>query len=249
MIPALFCIWLMCFAAMNHSRNPGPLVVLAFAMFAVVYGVTRNRNGSVATTTGSMPGDRDSTGSSLGGFASFVVRSVSGLVGSILLIVSMLLALAVSMDVRGLFTSGVLNPLLLYHLEMAFGGTPQWPRLVTECATALCLVTSVLSMLSLLIARRYGGGAHIIRTVLGVLILLGAAIALGQALPDLAYMTPAATPGDTVDLYFQQVQYAGVVKASVVFMLGAVLMGWPARQYPRLQMVQPASSAKKDGVP
>jgi hypothetical protein len=103
-------------------------------------------------------------------------------------------------------------------------------------------------MVLLLIARRSGGGAHIIRTVLAVIVLLGAAIALGRGLPDLAYVTPAATPGDTVDLYFQQVQFPSVVKASLVLLLGAILMGWPARRYPRVQMVRPAISTQKDGA-
>lgn len=134
-----------------------------------------------------------------------------------------------------------------HEMAMAFG-TVQWPRLMIECATAVCLITSIVSMVLLLLARRHGGGWHILRTVLGVIVLLGAAIALGRALPDLAYVTPAATPGDTADLYFQQVPFAGVVRASVVLLLGAVLMGWPAQRYPRLQMVQPVLSAKKEGV-
>ena len=84
------------------------------------------------------------------------------------------------------------------------------------------------------------------RTVLGVLVLLGAAIALGRALPDLGYVTPAATPGDTVDLYFQQVQFPAVVRASFILLLGAFLLGWPARQYQRVPMIQQAPTASKD---
>ena len=85
-----------------------------------------------------------------------------------------------------------------------------------------------------------------VRTVLGVLVLLGAAVALGRALPDLAYVTPAATPGQTVDLYFQQVQFPAVIKASLVFLLGAFLLGWPARRYPRRSDdPQPAAPASR----
>ena len=84
------------------------------------------------------------------------------------------------------------------------------------------------------------------RTVLGVLVLLAAAVALGRALPDLAYVTPAATPGDTVDLYFQQVEFPAVIKASFIFLLGAFLLGWPARQYRRAPTIQQAPTAEKD---
>jgi serine/threonine protein kinase len=248
MPPVLFCIWLMCMLAMSHSRNPGPLVVLAFAMVAVVFAVMRNRYGSVATATGSVAGDRDSVASSLGGFASLVARGVVGLAGTIVLIVSMLLAVAITINLPGLLASGVLDPRLPHQLAITFG-TAQWPRLMIECAMAVCLITSVVSTVLLLLARRHGGGWHILRTVLAVIVLLSAAIALGRALPNLAYVSPAATPGDTVDLYFQQVQFPGAVKASVVFLLGAVLMGWPARRFARMQLVQPVVAGSKEGAP
>jgi hypothetical protein len=127
-------------------------------------------------------------------------------------------------------------------------GTRQWPRLMTESATAVCLVTSVLSLVFLLMARRSGGGAHVIRTVLGVLVLLGAAVAMGRMLPDLAYVTPAATPGQTIDAYFQQVQFPAVLKASFIFLLGAFLLGWPACRSRRARMNHQAAdpAAKQD---
>ena len=240
-------LWSMCFAAMNHARNPQALALLVGALLVTVHIFTRNREQSISTPGASAAGEPMSAASSLGGFASFVARGVVGLVGTIFLVVSMLLALGITINAPGLFASGVLDPRMPHDLATAFG-TAQWPRLMIECATAACLVTSVVSMVLLLIARRNGGGAHIIRTVLAVIVLLGAAIALGRGLPDLAYVTPAATPGDTVDLYFQQVQFPSVVKASLVLLLGAILMGWPARRYPRVQMVRPAISTQKDGA-
>ncbi|MGD0461187.1 MAG: protein kinase [Tepidisphaeraceae bacterium] len=238
-------LWTFCFAALNHGRKPEAFLLLAGAIFLTVHVLKQNRGGFMSNPNVSMAGEMMSGGSSLGGFASSVARGVVGLVGSILLTVSILLALSVATNVPGLFASGVLDRRLPHELAMTFG-TPQWPRLMMECATAACLVTSVLSMVVLLVARRHGGGAHMIRTVLGVLVLLGAAIALGRALPDLAYVTPAATPGDTVDLYFQQVQFPAVVKASFVFLLGAFLLGWPARRSPRVPIIQQAPSANKD---
>jgi len=206
-----------------------------------------NRGRFMFNTNISTGGEVTSQGSSLGGIASSFARGVGGLVGSILLIVSILLALSVAMNVPGLFSSGALDARLPHDLEMAFG-TRQWPRLMTESATAVCLVTSVLSLVFLLMARRNGGGAHVIRTVLGVLVLLGAAVAMGHVLPDLAYVTPAATPGQTIDAYFQQVQFPAVLKASFLFLLGAFLLGWPARRYGHAPMIQqPADpAASKD---
>jgi hypothetical protein len=233
-------LWAWCFAAVSHNRKPASFLLLAAAVIVTVQVFKPNRGRFMFNTKGSTSGEMMSQGSSLGGFASSVARGVVGLVGSILLIVSILLALSVAMDLPGLFSSGVLDARLPHDLEMAFG-TRQWPRLMTESATAVCLLTSVLSLVFLLMARRNGGGAHMIRTVLGVLVLLGAAVAMGHMLPDLAYVTPAATPGETIDAYFQQVQFPAVLKASFLFLLGAFLLGWPACRSRRMPMIQQAA--------
>ncbi|MGD0767278.1 MAG: serine/threonine-protein kinase [Tepidisphaeraceae bacterium] len=240
-------LWAWCFAAVSHNRKPESFLLLAAAIIVTVQVFKPNRGRFMFNTKISTAGETMSQGSSLGGLASSFARGVGGLVGSILLIASILLALSVAMDLPGLFSSGVLDARLPHDLEMGFG-TRQWPRLMTESATAVCLVTSVLSLVFLLMARRSGGGAHVIRTVLGVLVLLGAAVAMGRMLPDLAYVTPAATPGETIDAYFQQVQFPAVLKASFLFLLGAFLLGWPARRYGRAPVIQQAAdpTANKD---
>src|SRR5579872_284985 len=102
--------------------------------------------GGVMSSVNTMSGlDARPEGSSVGGFVSSVGRGIAGLTGSSLLMVSVLLALAVSVNVPGLFASGVLDPKMPHDLAIAFG-TAQWPRLMTESATAVCMVTSVMSL-------------------------------------------------------------------------------------------------------
>ena len=240
-------LWTWCFVAVNHSRKPVSLVLLAAAVIVTIQVFKPNRGGFMFNANTSTADEMMSQDSSLGGFASSVARGVAGLIGSMLLMASILLALSVAMDVPGLFASGVLDARLPHDLEMAFG-TRQWPRLMMESATATCLVTSVVSLVLLLMARRHGGGAHMFRTVLGVGVLLGAAVTLGRMLPDLAYVTPAATPGQTIDAYFQQVQFPAVLKASFIFLLGAFLLGWPACRSRRARMNHQAAdpAAKQD---
>ena len=151
-------LWCLCFVAISHGRKPEAFFLLVWALFLTIHVLKKNRGGFMSNVGASTADQAMLERSSLGGFASSVARGVLGLIGSILLTVSILLALSVSVNVPGLFASGVLNPRLPHDLAMAFG-TPQWPRLMTESATAVCLVTSVVSMVLLLIARRYGG-AH-----------------------------------------------------------------------------------------
>jgi hypothetical protein len=246
MIAALV-LWSMCFAEVNRHQKPDALLLLVGASLVTAHILKHSRGGSMSYPSASMAGEMPSMGSSIGGFASSVGRGIAGVIGSVFLTVSFLLALSVTVNAPGLFASGVLDPRMPHELAMTFG-TPQWPRLMIECATAACLVTSMLSIVFLLMARRRGGGGHMIRTVLGILLLLGAAIALGKALPDLATVTPTATAGDTVDLYFQQVQFSAVVRASSVCLLGAFLLGWPARRYPYLPVIQQPAPAKPEAA-
>ena len=81
-----------------------------------------------------------------------------------------------------------------------------------------------------------------IRGLLGVAVLLGGAAAMGKAMPDLGDVTMAATPADTADQYFQRVQFRDVIRASSVFLVGATLLGWPARQTPRPAMIPPIAA-------
>jgi hypothetical protein len=94
-------------------------------------------------------------------------------------------------------------------------------------------------------ARRHGGAAHLIRTVLGVLVLLGAGIQLGRQLPDLGNVVPGASPAQTLDLYLQQVQFSILLKAAIDFLLGAFLLGWPARRLRQMPILSPAPYASE----
>ena len=87
-----------------------------------------------------------------------------------------------------------------------------------------------------------------IRTVLRSPRAAGTAVVMGHVLPDLANVSPAATPGETIDGYFQQVQFPAVLKASFLFLLGAFLLGWPACRSRRARMIQEAvdPAASKD---
>ena len=87
-----------------------------------------------------------------------------------------------------------------------------------------------------------------VRTVLGVAVLLAGAVAMGRAMPDLGDVMAAATPADTVDQYFQRVQFPDVVRASSVFLVGSVLLGWPARRTPRPAMIPPPAGVTQEAT-
>jgi hypothetical protein len=240
MIPIFIAVLLLifCMNAFHFMYKPASVLLLVGVVAVTAHMLTKNRGGILSNASSSIGGDIASASASMAGLASSVARGVAGLIGSILLIASIFLALSVSINVPGLLEHGILDVRMPYEIERAVG-TPQWPRLLSEGATAVCVVLSMSSTVFLLTARRRGGGGHMMRGVLGVAVLLGGAVAMGKAMPDLGDVMRAATPADTVDQYFQRVQFTDVVRASSVFLVGAVLLGWPARRNPRPALIPP----------
>jgi hypothetical protein len=69
-----------------------------------------------------------------------------------------------------------------------------------------------------------------IRAIVGTIILLCAAIALGHSLPDWADFTRGPTPGETLDSYLQHVDLNKAVAAAVGGVIGFAMMSWPPKR-------------------
>jgi hypothetical protein len=170
---------------------------------------------------------------SLGHFAASLARTAISMVGSITFLASLALALAIVTDVPGMFASGIVKHPSPFEFEQALG-TPQWPRLLVDLGAAACIVTAMISLTMLLFVRRGGGGLHILRGLFGALTLFSAVFALGQALPGWADIAPGPTPADTLDAYLRHAQLSHVLWAAGVFLIGMVVLFWPASRRVRM---------------
>ena len=238
-------LWILCLGAVHDMKKPAAVVLLFAAVAVTARVVAKNRAGILSNSSSSIGGEIASASASMAGIASSFARGVASMIGSILVFAAVALALAVSINVPGFLEHGIVDPRMPYEIERAVG-SPQWPRLLTEGATAVCVVLSMSSVVFLLIVRRMAGGGHIFRGLLGIAVLLGGAVAMGRAMPDLGQVTMAATPADTADQYFQRVQFRDVVQASSVFLVGAVLLGWPGRRDSRPALIPPISPVGKE---
>jgi len=247
MIPVFIAVllWILCLGAVHDMKKPAAVLLLFAAVAVTARVIASNRAGILSNPGSSIGGDIASASASMAGIASSVARGVASMIGSILLFAAIALALAVSINVPGFLEHGIVDPKMPYEIERAVG-SPQWPRLLSEGATAVCVVLSMSSVVLLLVVRRNAGGGHIIRGLLGIAVLLGGAAAMGTAMPDLGQVTMAATPADTADQYFQRVQFRNVVQASSVFLVGAVLLGWPGRRDSRPALIPPIAPVGKE---
>jgi hypothetical protein len=177
----------------------------------------------------------------LHGIALGIVRFVLSAAGGLLLFVSLLLAIAVTSNLPGLIASGSLDRNLPVQIAAATG-TVEWPLYFKEAGAVACVVFGATAMFLLLPARRAGGGFHMLRGILGTVILFAAAISLGRALPDWSEFILRQTPADTFHWYFQHVNAHKVLPAIIIASVGYVFLLWPPRRhFPQM----PAPTAAK----
>ena len=163
----------------------------------------------------------------LGGIVFGLSRLASNLVGSAILLFSLLMALAVVTNLPGLFESGVLDPRMPEDLERAFG-TTHWPRIMIHLGAAISFITAMIACAFLLVPRRRLGALHMFRAIVGIGVLFAAIAALGHALPNWADVTGGITPGDSIDLYLKNIRVPGVFWGGILFMFGIFILLWPA---------------------
>lgn len=130
------------------------------------------------------PGERLTFGGVVSGFARFVLSTVGGL----MLLAAVVLMLGVAGDVPGLLAASVTDTHFLRDMERGLG--PNWPRVLREMGTVGMAVAAFGAIVLLMMARRSLGALHMLRALVGTGVVLGAAAALGAALPRWADGAP-----------------------------------------------------------
>ena len=155
-------------------------------------------------------------------------------VGSVLLVFGLVLALAVVMDVPGLFASGALNPKMPRELDKAFG-MHQWPQLMRHVGVVLSVVSSLAATTLLLLARRRWGVGHMLSLLAGVMLLFSAVLILGRGAPDWYTVSVGPTPAATLEQYFQSIQMRYLWWAAGFFLVALFMLLWPPNRSPRVR--------------
>src|SRR5208282_1616422 len=128
-LPVIALCWL-CIRGLGHAGNAAswgvmliPALIVLIALFIIRGGSKYSSRASVVTH---IPPSSPIT---LGRVASGLARFVLSIAGNLLLLVSLLMAMAVASNLPGLFASGVLDAQMPNDFAKAFG-TADWPHLL-----------------------------------------------------------------------------------------------------------------------
>jgi hypothetical protein len=150
-------------------------------------------------------------------------------VGMLVLLASLIIALAMAADIPGLFNSPLVDPQVSADLSHHFGSS-RWPQAMEVIGSAVAAALGVLSAVLLMVPRRGGGGLHVMRAALAVVVLLASAATLGHALPAWSEVVTGARAFVTLEDYLRHVHMRALVQAGLLVMLGLLLLVWPARR-------------------
>jgi hypothetical protein len=140
------------------------------------------------------------------------------MIGVALLVVGFVVALAVAVDLPGMFASGVPDPKMPQEFARDFG-TTEWPRLLRMAGT-----------IPLMIARRRHV-AHMLRAVMAAGALMLSAFVLHRALPAWSSIGPLPNPGEAIASFQRQINESRALFAGGWMVASAVLLLWPVKTH------------------
>jgi len=142
----------------------------------------------------------------------------------------MLVGAAAAMQVPSFIAIGFPSEELRDGLDELFGYSG-WPGLATRLGFILSIALLVFSALLLVVARRQAGGAHIVRALVGLGLLLGAGAFWHEAFSHLRWANLVAEASNARRLEIVLDSLPEEAGAAVVALIAAgVILLWPERR-------------------
>jgi hypothetical protein len=207
-----------------------PIVAIVFAMAVALRAGTAGKSeppipGAPGGLSGSFSGR-----SSFGDVASSAAHGLIATIGGVFLVASIILAIGLVVDLPGLMQSSLVRADIHRDIEKALGA--DWPHLLREFGLVACIVFGWIGLLLTLLGRRRGGAFHLIRAIVGMAIIYFAMASLRNGiLPHWDTIVPRQnTPSEIVDAYVQRIDTGSGIWIAGEFLVGWVLLVWPARR-------------------
>lgn len=165
----------------------------------------------------------------LSGIVFGLSRFAATLLGTAVLIFSLLVGLAVVADLPGLFASGGLDPKMPHELNEQFG-TAAWPHLMRQAGSVVSFLAALIGTGLLLLARRRWGAPHMFRALAATIVLFVSLVQLGRSLPSWTDVPPAASPGDFIENFLQMIHTNHLMVPAGLVIFATFLLLWPPRK-------------------
>jgi hypothetical protein len=158
-----------------------------------------------------------------------------GFVAGLFLLAMLAVGLVYAFDVPDFIAAGLADPSLAIHLQRDVFSTAEWPAFVQRMLCGIVVMLMFIAMSFVTLARRSRGGLHILRGLLGVVTFFFSILILGKAFYSSIWQDIAnqghLLPGQALMLAINHVSGGGLVASAIVFMLGVLMIGWPAPRW------------------
>jgi len=170
--------------------------------------------------------------------------------GTVLLLAMLLVGVAAVLRVPWLVSAGFPNPSANEEMTKILGAS--WPLLVDRLIRFVCVFLGVASATFFAIGRRRAGATHIIRAVIGILLMLGALSFLSDMIPQHYYtdgrivdMWQSGQTGPAMEELFTHTRDDLFIPATCLFLTSIVILAWPPRRS-KLTATAPAPATPTD---
>jgi hypothetical protein len=156
-------------------------------------------------------------------------RFVASVIGTAILLVATLLALAVVADLPGLANSNLVDARLGNEFRRTFGNA-DWTRLMRFFGLIASFIFAVVAVAMLMQVRKRSGVLHMLRAPAAAVLLFVFVFLLGRALPAWSELMATENGWELVDQYAKHVANPRVIAAVGPLLVAILLLLWPARR-------------------
>ena len=231
---------------MHHGDTPPAIFFIVFPAVALMVLTFFSRSGgSMSQMTPAIPSRHEVAPTiddfSLARVAGGAGRLIASAVALAVLLAAVLLAVAVTADLPGLFNSNLVDADLRKELQQTFGNS-DWPRLFRILASIVSFILAIAAIAILMQVRKRSGVIHMLRAPAAAGLLFAAIVVLGRALPAWSELKPTDNRWELADQYFKHFRNYGAVAAAIPLLLAMLLLMWPAS---RARASRPANTQQE----
>jgi hypothetical protein len=155
--------------------------------------------------------------------------------GTILLVAMLIVGVVAALRIPWLVAAGFPDPGANEEMTKVLGSS--WPLLIDRLIHFFCIFLAVASATFFAIGRRRAGAKHIIRAVIGILLMLGALSFLSDMIPQHYYadgqivnMWQSGQTGPAVEALMAHADNGLLIPATCLFLASIVILAWPPRR-------------------
>ncbi len=163
-----------------------------------------------------------------------ILGSTLGFLGGLCLLLAIIVGLLTALHAPSIVAAGFPDPSVAQQLDKVFGYN-QWPGLLEKLGAFFTGILLLLATVFEVISRRRHGAKHIMRALVGILLLLGVQILLEKSFAHsdaalMASMLKGNQIGPALESIMGHAGGRGLYIGAGLFVLSIVMLAWPPKK-------------------